>query len=107
MANKPYKPDSFTTGGGMTVEFFPPNVIAVQKELLNHPDIQEKLAKLETNDWAIRLAKLAAICGIALHDDYSEEDIDRVCGHIMERLRNRTKDSVDTNRIILPHGVNK
>ena len=78
---------------------FSPVRQALNREIINHPTLMEKLRQQPTAEFEIRLASIAAYCGIALDGEYRQEEIDKICALCLEELKKRSI------QIILPAGV--
>lgn len=69
------------------LSFFPPEIIELNREIANHPDLMEKLYDLGPNsDWLVKLLRVATWCKIAMHGDYNEEDIRKIAIMCTHRL---------------------
>lgn len=73
----------------MNYEMFPPEVLALQEEILEHPPLIQLLQQLETTEWTMRLACIAAYCEIILDGTYSETDIRILCDTLTQRLKEK------------------
>ena len=74
------------------INWFPEGFIELQKELLHHPDMQEKLAKVEpANDYSLKIAKLCAEFDILLDGDYSVKRQEEICYVLIRLLREKRK----------------
>ncbi len=64
----------------MIHEYFPEGIIALQKELATglHPQLEKLLANHPVNEWEIKLAEIAAYCGVLLNDTYHPEDLNKL-----------------------------
>ncbi len=82
-----------------TLVMFSPVRTALNREIINHPTLMEKLRQQPTAEFEIRLASIAAYCGIALDGEYRQGDIDKICALCLEELKKRSM------QIILPVGV--
>ncbi len=80
------------------IVFFGENKIALGREVGNHPELLNLLAKHPVDEFEIMLAEIAAYCHIGLNDTYSPDDIEKLCGILVERLTSkRTGMSFSTN----------
>lgn len=71
------------------LEFFPPEYIALQRELVfgeYHPKLVPILANLNANDIDMKLAHIAAYCEVALDGEYDFEGRIQLCKILLERL---------------------
>jgi hypothetical protein len=71
----------------MTYHFyFPEEFIALNREIINHPALQERLSK-HGNDFELKLAEIAAYCLIEVDGEFTEEDLKRLAIHCTDRLK--------------------
>lgn len=75
--------------GKYIVEMFPEELVEFNKEVSKHPLLMEGLSKIESRDFYTMLAKVAAEVGVVLDDNYTLEDIRKICDICTERLRRR------------------
>jgi hypothetical protein len=61
--------------GKLRVEMFPDEILLLQQELIHHPDLQVILALQADPDFYVRLADIAAYCGVIVDGNYTYEDI--------------------------------
>lgn len=74
-------------GSKFTVlEFFSDHRIELDREVVNHPDLITLLQNHPVDEFEIRLMEIATYCGIALDGEYYQEDLDRLCKVLKERL---------------------
>lgn len=76
------------------LEYFPPERIALMEEIYNHPDLMEKLGDLALNgvaadEFEMRLAAVAAHCGVAMDGDYLQSDLTKLCDILVDKLRKK------------------
>ena len=81
----------------MIHEYFPPEVIFLQDELLHHLPLMEILSKLKTDDIGERLAAICTYCGIVVDDTFSSRELIDLCTQMTKNLY-----SLRTS-IVLPH----
>ena len=81
---------------GPNLVFFPESYIALNQEVGNHPELCELLAKHPPQEFEIRIAEIAAYCGIVLDGYYTPEDLERFADILVRKLKD--KNSI----IILP-----
>ena len=60
------------------LEMFSEERIALNKELAYHPALMELLGKHAMDEFEIRLAEIAAYCGVVVDGDYLSKDLDRL-----------------------------
>lgn len=63
----------------LDLEYFPAEIIALNREVGNHPDLMKILSEQPNKDVYIRLAEIATYCNILMIGDYSRERILQVC----------------------------
>lgn len=73
----------------MYYQYFSDNVIALLTEIRKHPDLMTILAVQQNPDPHIHLAEIAAYCGILLDATYTPEDIDKLCGIMVNKLQEK------------------
>jgi len=69
------------------LEYFAPARIALQQELRYHPDLIEKLQGQPVDEFEMRLAEIAAHCGVILDGEYLPADLDKLCDILVQRLK--------------------
>lgn len=79
------------------LEFFPESYIALNQEVGNHPELCELLAKHPPQEFEIRLAEIAAYCGVVLDGYYTPEDLEKLAHILVGKLKDKNC------LIILPH----
>ena len=67
-----------------TLQFLPEEIIALQQELKNHPEILDKLKNLDLAD---SFGSIAADLGILLDGDY---DVPDLCKLLLKKLQERS-----------------
>ena len=83
----------------MQIQMFSESRIQLDREIKNHPALMKLLQKHPANEIEIRIAEVAAYCGILLDDYYYEKDFDNICELCYWELRKRREGS----NIIMPH----
>ena len=81
------------------LEFFPESYIALSREIPNHPQLCELLAKHPPQEFEIRLAEVAAYCEVVLDGTYTQEDLEKLCDILVRKLKAKN------SSIILPYGT--
>jgi len=71
----------------MIHEYFPPSLIALNEEILNHERLVYNLSVQEDQDVYIRIAEVAAYAGVVLDGTYTQEDIINLADMLVQRLR--------------------
>ena len=86
------------------LEFFSKEVLALNKEVQEHPPLALLLTPYKADDFPGMLGEIAAYCGVGMHGVYSPEEIDRVCGHLVRRLQEkRTIQIVTAGKLSAKH----
>lgn len=73
------------------LEFFPEGLILLQAELATglHPELEKQLGDMIGNgqdDWEVKLARIAAYCGIICEGVYDKDDISGLAAACAGRL---------------------
>ena len=74
----------------MHLEFFPDSYIALSQELPNHPELCTLVAKHPASETELRIAEIAAYCGVALDGYYTPEDLDKLCHILWKKLKDKS-----------------
>ena len=88
---------------------FPEELIALNREVSEHPPLIEILANLgvPASDWIMRVACIAAYCEVILDGAYSETDIRLLCDTLTNMLKEKRAIIIDTSLvrpiITVPH----
>lgn len=79
------------------INIWPDELIALNRELLNHPELMQRLANHERNDavneWEVKLAEIAVYCEVILDGEYLPEAIVKLCDILRIKLISRRKDN--------------
>ena len=72
---------------------FPPAFIALQAEIINHPELQRRLQKHHDTDGELQFAKciaeVAAYVNVALDGIYEEDELIKIADICVQRLRDK------------------
>lgn len=69
-------------------EMFPPVFLALQEEIQNHQALLVNLLQLpKDSSMEMKLAEVAAFCGIILDGFYNEEQVMEICEECIKRLK--------------------
>jgi len=83
---------------------FPMEAIELNIETSHHPELikalNELLIEVPNADFYIRLARIAAYCGIVVDGEYYEEEIRGLCKLCTQRLQEMR------TLILMPHSTN-
>lgn len=62
-----------------TLVYFPDSYINLQKEIPNHPDLVKLLENQPNELFEVRLAEVAAYCGVILDGYYIPKQLEELC----------------------------
>jgi len=79
---------------GVVLEYFHPARIALNEEVRHHARLLERLGSYKSDDFTGKLGEIAAYFNIELDGMYTPEDLNKLCGILTHKLR-------DKRRIIL------
>lgn len=72
------------------MELFSEDKIALLRETKFHPKLHtELLGYNERTEWPDMLGHIAAYCGIIMDDVYTEADLDKLCGILVWKLKDK------------------
>ena len=71
------------------INLFPDELINLNREIRNHPKLQERLANHPMAEWEIKLSEIAHYCDMLLHGDYFPEDLNKIAVHLTRKLIER------------------
>ena len=69
------------------LEYFDQRALDFNSEVMKHPELMKLLANHD--DPAVKLAEVAAYCGVILEGAYSEEDCNIICERLTQLLVKR------------------
>jgi hypothetical protein len=72
-------------------EYFPEVRIELAREVRHHPKLTELLAEYDPNDFTEQVAEIAAYCEVVVHGDYLPQEIDHLCGILIQKLKAKRK----------------
>lgn len=64
-------------------------LIELNREVANHPELVELLARQESPEMEVRLAEIAAYCEIVLDGFYDQHDIAKIADECIRRLKSK------------------
>jgi len=74
-------------GSKLQVEMFPPQIIALNREIIHHPQLMKILQKQEVKDVYILLLEVATYCDVlVIADVYTLDDILELCEKLTAEL---------------------
>ena len=68
------------------IEMFSEARIRLSREVARHDKLCEVLRPLEGEDFEIKLAAIAAYCGVVVDGAYTQREIDALCDKLLDRL---------------------
>lgn len=68
------------------LEYFDPRLLALQQELMNHPELMERVARHPPQETEMRIAEIAAYCNILLDGYYIPEEINNLAALLTQKL---------------------
>jgi hypothetical protein len=75
--------------GKYNIEMFPEELIALREEIQKHPDLLVILHGQPDKDVYIQINEIAAWAGVVLDGTYTQDDIVKLCGVLVEQLQKR------------------
>lgn len=72
---------------------WPDELIALNREIPNHPKLMERLANHPMPEWEIKLAETALYCEVIVDGDYLPEQIISLCEILLVKLIERREDN--------------
>lgn len=79
------------------INIWPDELIQLNREVLNHPDLMERLAYHPAGEWEIKITEIAHYCDVIVHGHYLPEEMVNLAGILLQKLIDRRRD----NRSIL------
>lgn len=70
--------------------YFGPALQELDREIRNHPKLAKELASRPTATFELRMAGIAAYCGIALDGGYDMDDLENIAKLCLEELKKRS-----------------
>lgn len=77
----------------MIYVFFPDEFIDLQREILHHPDLIERLQKHPQREFEIIFAEVASYCEVVLDGIYQQDDFIKLAKIFTDRLRAKRPDA--------------
>jgi hypothetical protein len=72
-----------------TLVMFSPVRNALNREIINHPQLMEKLRQQPIADFEEKLALISAYCGIAVDGEFTQKEVDTLCELCLKELKKR------------------
>lgn len=85
----------------MRYMFFPEEEQELQRELIHHPALMDKLQKYPQNEKELILAEIATHCEIILDGYYTGEMLTKLCGIMAKRLKEKRPPPVRSGIVII------
>ena len=73
----------------MQYELFPDSIIALNQEVVNHPQLQYKLSQFRPDQLTEKLAAIATYCDIVIEGYFGEAELDNLCDMLTQKLRDK------------------
>ena len=67
-------------------DYFPEELIALHREIQNHPPLLKLLAEQEDKDVYIQILEIAAYCKILVAGEYTRDDMLNLCEMLTKKL---------------------
>ena len=77
-----------------TLVYFSDSRIALNQEVVEHPELCERLVKHPAQEFEVRLAEIASYCDVVLDGWYNPDELDRLCDILWHRLKKKRKSVV-------------
>lgn len=72
---------------------FPEELIQLNKEVSNHPELMTLLANHPSGEWEIKMAEIALYCEVIVDGTYLPEEMQKLAGILTKKLIERRKDN--------------
>lgn len=76
-----------------TLNIFPEPLIALNREVLNHPKLMEYLGNHESAEWEIKIAEICLYCEVIVDGIYLPEEMENLCSILVGKLIERRVDN--------------
>lgn len=81
------EPEKFSDKKNLQFELFPPDIIALNMEVIHHPKLMEILKNQPVKDVYIGLLEIATYCNLPIVADvYTHADILEICRELTKAL---------------------
>ena len=71
------------------LEYFSPSRLLLQEEVALHPELAPHIAQFPASEFELRLAAVAAYCGVIVDGLYDPDEIDRFCEILVVKLQEK------------------
>ena len=78
------------------LQYFSEGLRELHKEILNHPPLVQQLKMYIPSDAGGRIGEIAAYCNVAMHGNYSPEDLEGLYPTLVHKLKDKRKIVVKT-----------
>lgn len=68
------------------INIWPDELIALNRETMNHPKLMKLLANHQAAEWEIKLAEIANYCAVIVDGDYSPDAILQLARILLAKL---------------------
>jgi hypothetical protein len=80
-------------------DYFPEELIALRREIQEHPPLLKILAKQEDKDVYIQILEIAAYCKILVAGEYTRDDMLNLCEMLTKKLMSMR------TLVVIPPGI--
>ena len=71
----------------MIIEMFPEELIELNREVANHPELMHRLANHPPDDIINRIAEIAVYCEVIVDGMYSRQEVLALCDKLTTKLK--------------------
>lgn len=75
------------------INIWPEELIELQREIMQHPQLQLLLANHNAIEWEAKIAEIALYCEVILDGEYLPEQMIKLCEILRMKLVERRKDN--------------
>lgn len=75
------------------INIWPDELIQLNRELVNHPKLMERLANHPMAEWEVKIAEIAQYCEVIVDGTYMPEEITKLAGILYTKLLLRREDN--------------
>jgi small ligand-binding sensory domain FIST len=72
------------------IVIFPDSIIALNKEVRNHPNLRLRLSKYSESQLTEKLAEIATYCNVLVEGYFSDDALDDLCNLLIDKLRSKS-----------------
>lgn len=75
------------------INIWPDDIIQLNREIIHHPKLMERLANHPSAEWEIKLAEIAQYCEVMVDGTYLPEEIERLARILRIKLVEKREDN--------------